>query len=50
MTLVATLAQRAPFVADAPVGIGLEWMTIAAVVVPAIVLIALVYAGSSRTV
>jgi hypothetical protein len=48
--LVATLAQRsAAFVADAPNGVGLEWMTIAAVAVPALLLVALVYAGRSRT-
>ncbi len=48
--LLATLAQRAPFASDAPAGIGLEWMTIAAIVVPAVLLIALVYVGNDRTV
>lgn len=31
-------------------GTGLEWMTIAAVVVPAVLLVALVYLGSKSTV
>lgn len=48
--LLSRLPQRsAAFVADAPAGIGLEWMTIASVVVPAAVLIGLVYAGAQRT-
>ncbi|MFO8098229.1 MAG: hypothetical protein R6T83_01245 [Salinibacter sp.] len=48
--LFGLLAQQsAAFVADAPTGTGLEWMTLAAVIVPALVLVALVYAGSHRT-
>ena len=50
LSLLLSLPQRsAAFVADAPAGIGLEWMTIASVVVPAAVLIGLVYAGAQRT-
>lgn len=49
--LLLLVAQRtAAFVPDAPVGIGIEWMTIAAVVLPAIVIVALTYAGHDRTV
>jgi hypothetical protein len=55
MTILTLLLNRLPqrstaFVADAPAGIGLEWMTIAAVVVPALVLVGLVYAGAQQTV
>jgi uncharacterized membrane protein YqiK len=35
---------------DAPSGTGLEWMTIMSVVVPALVIIGLVWAGSKQTV
>lgn len=44
------IQQTAAFATDAPVGTGLEWMTLAAVIVPAVVLIALVFAGRDGTV
>jgi len=50
MTLLALLQRAASFQADAPVGIGIEWLTIAAVIVPAVLLVALVYWGSQQTV
>jgi hypothetical protein len=37
------------FLPDAPLGTGLEWMTVAAVLVPALVLVLLVYAGPKDT-
>jgi hypothetical protein len=46
----ARALQAGDYVAGAPSGTGLEWMTIAAVIVPALVLVALVYAGRQRTV
>ena len=53
MTLLAglsTFPQRiAAFGVDAPLGTGLEWMTVAAVVLPALVLVILVYLGPSNT-
>jgi len=42
--------QSAGFFTDAPLGTGLEWMALAAVLVPAILLVALVYIGADRTV
>lgn len=45
------LPQRAAaFSSGAPLGTGLEWMTVAAVVLPAVLLVALVYIGSRDTV
>lgn len=47
---VSTLPQRAAaFGMDAPLGTGLEWMTVAAVVLPALVLVVLVYLGPGKT-
>jgi hypothetical protein len=40
------LLQTAAFAPDAPLGTGLEWMTIAAIVLPALLLVALVYLGN----
>lgn len=49
MLLLSTLLQRsAAFQPDAPLGTGLEWLTISAVVVPAVLLVVLVYVGRSR--
>jgi len=54
MTLLAGLSpllQRASaFGVDAPLGTGLEWMTVAAVVLPALVLVVLAYLGPGKTV
>lgn len=51
LSAVLPLLQRtAAFTTEAPLGTGLEWMTVAAVVLPAFVLIALVYLGSDGTV
>lgn len=44
------LLQSAPFQSGAPLGTGLEWLTVASVLVPALVLIALVYQGRHTTV
>ncbi len=44
------LQRTASFGADAPLGTGLEWMTVAAVAVPAFLLVALVYLGQKDTV
>jgi hypothetical protein len=47
---VSTLSQRAAaFGVDAPLGTGLEWMTVAAVVLPALVLVVLAYLGPGKT-
>jgi hypothetical protein len=39
-----------PALLQTPSGTGLEWLTIASVVVPAVVLVALVYWGAQETV
>jgi hypothetical protein len=49
-TGLAILQRAAAFIPEAPLGTGLEWMTIAAIVLPALVLILLVYAGQENTV
>jgi hypothetical protein len=52
MTLLSglsILSQRAAaFGVDAPLGTGLEWMTVAAVVLPALVLVVLAYLGPGK--
>lgn len=51
LLLALLLLQRtAAFGSGAPLGTGLEWMTVAAVVLPAVLLVLLVYAGSRTTV
>jgi ABC-type arginine transport system permease subunit len=50
MLIPALLQAAASFQADAPQGTGLEWLTIAAIGVPAVVLVALVYWGAQETV
>jgi len=51
MMLVLALLQRAAsFQANAPVGTGIEWLTLAALFVPAVLLVMLVYWGASETV
>jgi len=44
-TGLAVLQRAASFGPDAPLGTGLEWMTVASIVLPALLLILLVYAG-----
>lgn len=44
------LQRSAEFAAEAPLGTGLEWMTWSAVLLPAILIIVLVYVGSQNTV
>lgn len=44
------LQAKAAFQANAPVGTGLEWLTIAAVLIPAVFLVALVYWGTQETI
>ena len=51
LVLATSVPQRpGAFLPDAPSGTGLEWMTIMSVVVPALVIIGLVWAGSKQTV
>jgi len=52
LLVFATSVPQRPgaFLPDAPSGTGLEWMTIMSVVVPALVIIGLVWAGSKQTV
>lgn len=35
---------------DVPHGVGLEWMPIASIVIPALLLVAIIYLGSRNTV
>ena len=48
LSIPALLQTAVSFQADAPSGTGLEWLTIASVVVPAVVLVALVYWGAQE--
>jgi hypothetical protein len=51
MTSATTVLQEtATFQANAPVGTGLEWLTVGSVVVPAVLLVVLVYWGAQETV
>jgi hypothetical protein len=51
MTLATTvLQQSATFQASAPAGTGLEWLTVGSVLVPAVLLVVLVYWGAQETV
>lgn len=51
LLLVLLLFQQgAGVVPNAPLGTGLEWMTLAAVLVPALLLVVLVYVGAEKTV
>lgn len=47
---VASGIQHRPLVADAPAGTGLEWMTIAAVILPALLLVVLGVQSTNQTV
>jgi hypothetical protein len=49
-SLFAILPQGAFDAANAPGGTGLEWMTVTAVVIPALLIVALVYLGTKSTV
>ncbi|WP_198598570.1 hypothetical protein [Salinibacter altiplanensis] len=46
----ALLQTAAQFQANAPVGMGIEWLTLAALFVPAVFLVVLVYWGAQTTV
>lgn len=48
--LLVALRQVAELEANAPVGTGLEWMTVGSVVIPAVLLAVLIYAGIQQTV
>lgn len=50
ITLLTVLQRSGAFQSGAPAGTGLEWLTIASVLVPAVLLVFLVYLGSQRTV
>jgi len=50
VTFLGAVAQHSDFAAGAPSGTGLEWMTIASVVLPALLLVALAYVGRQSTV
>ena len=50
LSVAAQMQRPGAFQAGAPEGTGLEWMPIASIVVPAFVLIGLVWAGSKETV
>ncbi len=50
MLSIALLQRAASFQADAPVGTGIEWLTLAAIFVPAVLLVVLVYWGAQETV
>lgn len=50
LLLTPLLQRAAAFSTGAPLGTGLEWMTVAAVVLPAVLLVVLVYVGSQNTV
>jgi|APHM01.1.fsa_nt_gi hypothetical protein len=44
------LQQSVGFGSGAPLGTGLEWMTLAALLIPALILVVLVYVGAEETV
>jgi hypothetical protein len=44
------LRQSVAFGVNAPSGTGLEWMTLAALLIPAVLLVVLVYVGAEETV
>ena len=51
LIVLSQLLQRTvSFGTDAPLGTSLEWMTVAAVVLPAVLLVVLVYVGRRDTV
>lgn len=51
MIVAAALLQNsASFQAHAPVGTGLEWLTLGSILIPAVLLVFLVYWGAQETV
>ena len=50
MLATVILQESASFQAKAPVGTGLEWLTLGSVLVPAVLLVFLVYWGAQETV
>ena len=51
MILAASILQKTiSFQANAPVGTGLEWLTVGSVLLPAVLLVVLVYWGEQETV
>jgi hypothetical protein len=51
MVLAAAMLQEtATFQANAPVGTGLEWLTLGSVLIPGVLLVILVYWGAQETV
>jgi hypothetical protein len=50
LSAVSSLLQRSvEFGADAPLGTGLEWMTVWALLLPALLLVLLAYLGRQNT-
>jgi hypothetical protein len=51
MILAATpLQESASFLSNAPAGTGLEWLTLGSILIPAVLLVFLVYWGAQETV
>ena len=50
MPVPLLLQRTAQFGLDAPTGTGLEWMALAALLIPALLLVVLVYVGADDTV
>lgn len=50
LMLLGRLQQGADFLPEATLGTGLEWMVLSSVILPALVLILLVYLGPQETV
>ena len=50
MLATVILQEAASFQASAPIGTGLEWLTLSSVLVPAVLLVFLVYWGAQETV
>lgn len=46
----AILQETASFQSNAPAGTGLEWLTVGSVLLPAVLLVVLVYWGAQETV
>ncbi len=47
--LLSILQQRSDFEVAAPHGVGLEWMVLASIIIPAIVFSVIVYLGRDQT-
>ena len=50
MLAIVILQRSASFQANAPVGTELEWLTLSSILVPAVLLVFLVYWGAQETV